>query len=100
MPPYKIIVILYKGKDIKMRLLSVSGKPCGRVFTEKLEISEGKVSDNQEELRKGKACAIKIIYLYIWLISHLNGVAKTRHPHAFPYIITSKKQPILPYQAT
>ena len=57
------IILVTRG----ISLLSVPGKVYGRVLTERLmEVTEGKVSEEQGGFRKGKGCvdqmfAIKII---------------------------------------
>ena len=64
-----IIVPLHKGKGCKdecnncrgISLLSVTEKVFGRVLTEILmEVTEGKVSEEQGRCRKGKGCVDQI----------------------------------------
>ncbi len=64
-----IIVPLYKGKGSKsecscyrgISLLSVPGKVYGRILTERLmEVTEGKVSEEQRGFRKGRECVDQI----------------------------------------
>ncbi len=63
-----VIVPLHKSKGNKdecnnyrgISLLSVPGKICGRILTERLmQVTEKKVSDEQEGFRKGKSCVDK-----------------------------------------
>ncbi len=60
-----VIVPLHKGKGNKdecknyrgISLLSVPGKICGRILTDRLmQVTEKKVSDEQGGFRKGKSC--------------------------------------------
>ncbi len=64
-----IIVPLHKGKGSRsewssyrgISLLSVPGKVYGRILTERLmEVTEGKVSEEQRGFRKGRGCVDQI----------------------------------------
>ncbi len=64
-----IIIPLYKGKGSRsecssyrgISLLSVPGKVYGRILTERLtEVTEGKVSEEQRGLGKGRGCVDQI----------------------------------------
>ncbi len=64
-----IIVPLYKGKGSRSEcssyrgksLLSVPGKVYGRILTERLmEVTEGKVSEEQGSFRKGRGCVDQV----------------------------------------
>ncbi len=64
-----IIVPLYKGKGSRnecgsyrgINLLSVLGKVYGKILTEGLmEVTEGKVSEEQGGFRKGRGCVHQI----------------------------------------
>ncbi len=64
-----IIVPLYKGKGRRsecssyrgISLLSIPGKLYGRILTERLmEVTKGKVSEDQGGFRKGRGCVDQI----------------------------------------
>ncbi len=64
-----IFVPLYKGKGSRnecgsyrgISLLSVPGKVCGRILTKRLmEVTEGKVSEEQGGFRNGRECVDQI----------------------------------------
>ncbi len=64
-----IIVPLYKGNGSRsdcssyrgISLLSVPGKVYGRILTERLmEVTDGKVSEEQGDFRKGRGCINQI----------------------------------------
>ncbi len=69
-----IIVLLYKGKGSRsecnsyrgISLLNVPGKVNGRILTERLiEVTEGKVSEEQGCFRKGRGCVDQIFAVKI-----------------------------------
>ncbi len=60
---------MYKGKGSRsecgsyrgISLLSVAGKVYGRILTERLmEVTEGKVSEEQGGFRKGRGCVDQV----------------------------------------
>ncbi len=64
-----IVPLYYKGKGSKsecssyrgISLLSVPGKVHGRILTKRLmEVTEGKVSEEQGGFRKGRGCVDQI----------------------------------------
>ncbi len=75
-----IIVPLYKGKGSRsecssyrgITLLSVPGKVYGRILTERLmEVTEGKVSEEQGGFRKGRGCVDQIFAMMMLVEEYL-----------------------------
>ncbi len=75
-----IIVPLYKDRGSRsecssyrgISLLSVPGKVYGRILTERLmEVTEGKVSKEQEGFRKGRGCVDQIFTMKILVEEYL-----------------------------
>ncbi len=74
------IVPLHKGKGNRgecssyrgISLLSVPGKVYGRILTEKLvEVTEGKVSEEQGGFRKGRGCVDQIFAMKMLVEEYL-----------------------------
>ncbi len=83
-----IIVSLYEGRGSRsecssykgMSLLSVPETTYRRILTERLmEVTEGKVSEEQEGLRKGRGCVDQIFAMEM-LVEEYIGVLVIQRP--------------------